>query len=154
MNWDAIGAIGELVGALAVVLTLLYLSAQIRQSNRATHSASIQEATTAFNGINAWIANDESMARIFRIGIQDLDKLNDDEKIRFSFLMLSTFHVFETIFLQNRAGTIDASMWEAEIRSLVILATAPGGRQWWVTNPYSFTTEFREFVANEIEKAT
>ena len=32
MNWDAIGAIGELLGAVAVVLTLGYLAAQIRQS--------------------------------------------------------------------------------------------------------------------------
>ena len=30
MNWDAIGAIGELVGALAVFLTLIYLATQIR----------------------------------------------------------------------------------------------------------------------------
>lgn len=33
MNWDAIGAIGELVGALLVIGTLLYLSIQIRQNN-------------------------------------------------------------------------------------------------------------------------
>jgi len=33
MNWDAIGAIGEIVGALAVVLSLIYLATQIRASN-------------------------------------------------------------------------------------------------------------------------
>ena len=34
MNWDAIGAIGELIGAIAVFATLIYLAVQIRQSNR------------------------------------------------------------------------------------------------------------------------
>ena len=36
MNWEAIGAIGEIVGALAVVTTLLYLSVQIRQYQRSS----------------------------------------------------------------------------------------------------------------------
>ena len=34
MNWDAIGAIGELVGAAAVVATLIYFARQIRGSSR------------------------------------------------------------------------------------------------------------------------
>ena len=32
MNWDAIGAVGEIVGAIAVVLTLIYLAVQVRHS--------------------------------------------------------------------------------------------------------------------------
>lgn len=36
MNWDAIGAIGEIIGAIAVVATLGYLATQIRQSRKAT----------------------------------------------------------------------------------------------------------------------
>jgi hypothetical protein len=35
MNWDAIGAIGELVGGAAVLVTLIYLAVQIRQANSA-----------------------------------------------------------------------------------------------------------------------
>ena len=34
MNWEAIGAIGEIAGAIAVVASLLYLATQIRMSNR------------------------------------------------------------------------------------------------------------------------
>ena len=33
MNWDAIGAIGEIVGALAVLATLIYLAIQVRQNS-------------------------------------------------------------------------------------------------------------------------
>ncbi len=35
MNWDAIGAIGEILGAAAVVATLVYLAIQIRSANSA-----------------------------------------------------------------------------------------------------------------------
>lgn len=34
MEWEAVGAIGEVVGALAVVATILYLAIQLRMSNK------------------------------------------------------------------------------------------------------------------------
>lgn len=39
MNWDAIGAAGELVGGIAVIGTLIYLSSQIRQNTKINASA-------------------------------------------------------------------------------------------------------------------
>ena len=35
MNWEAIGAVGEVLGAGAVMITLGYLAVQIRQSTQA-----------------------------------------------------------------------------------------------------------------------
>ena len=35
MNWDALGAIAELLGAIAVFLTLAYLTVQVRQNSKA-----------------------------------------------------------------------------------------------------------------------
>ena len=35
MNWEAIGALGEVLGAVSVLVTLLYLSRQISASNKA-----------------------------------------------------------------------------------------------------------------------
>ena len=49
MNWDALGAIGELVGAVAVVATLLYLSAQIRYSTRTAKSAVASDLMQKYN---------------------------------------------------------------------------------------------------------
>ena len=34
MNWEAIGAVGEILGASGVVVTLIYLAAQVRQNTR------------------------------------------------------------------------------------------------------------------------
>ena len=47
MDWEAIGAVGEIVGAIAVVLSLAYLAIQIRQSNR----LAIREARTNLSEI-------------------------------------------------------------------------------------------------------
>ncbi len=42
MNWDAIGAIGEILGALGVLVTLVYLATQIRENTRSLQAVSLQ----------------------------------------------------------------------------------------------------------------
>ena len=73
MNWEAIGAIGELAGAIAVVATLFYLARQIRQSNaqgrRGELSATLQQISVA----RMAIAQDEDLAELIlkgRAGLQ------------------------------------------------------------------------------------
>jgi hypothetical protein len=62
MNWDAIGAIGETVGALAVILTLAYLAVQIRQNALATQTASHHAVTDSLNQGNLAMAQDAALA--------------------------------------------------------------------------------------------
>ena len=46
MNWEAIGAVGETVGALAVLVTLVYLAVQIRQNTKAVQAAAVDSTTS------------------------------------------------------------------------------------------------------------
>ncbi len=50
MNWEAISAIGEIVGALAVVITLVYLAIQIREQNRESRAAAIDSLSQQWGG--------------------------------------------------------------------------------------------------------
>ena len=81
MNWDAIGAIGESVGALSVLITLIYLATQVRMSNRLeaanhidVHMDRVRQNMFAF-------AQNEDMARIWRIGSEG-GELDEDEIVR------------------------------------------------------------------------
>ncbi|MFT4562885.1 MAG: hypothetical protein ACI9BW_002635 [Gammaproteobacteria bacterium] len=150
MEWEVIATIAEVVGAVAVIVTLLYLSTQIRQTNKAIRSSSFHEITNSWNEINGWMATDESLARILRIGLAKPEDLTEDEFARMSFVLLAAFHVMETIYFQREAGTVDSRLWEAEKRSMKTFLNSPGGRMWWKENPYSFTTDYRIFVDKEI----
>jgi len=150
MTLQDIGAIGEAIGGIAVIFTLLYLSLQIRQNTKAIRSSSFHGLTDSFNAINNLVAHDESLARIFRVGTRNLDDLDEDERVRFGFMFLAPFRVFETLYFQREAGTVDPRLWEAEKRSMVFLLSGPGSQEWWRSNPLSFTPEFREFIDSEI----
>ena len=100
--------------------------------------------------MNLTFANDESTVRVFRIGYQGLADLTEDERVRFGFIYLTTFRIFETLYFQRESGTVDPRLWEAEKRSMTFLLNGAGGREWWRANPYSFTTEFRQFIEAEV----
>ena len=64
MNWDALGAIGELVGAVAVIATLLYLSAQIRQSNRTSKSTVASDLMQKYNDFLAFVLANPEISKL------------------------------------------------------------------------------------------
>ena len=60
MNWDAIGALGELMGAVAVVLTLGYFAIQVKYAKQtAVDSITLQRTKIICDGMMVLAANDE-----------------------------------------------------------------------------------------------
>ena len=84
MDWTAIGAIGEVGGAIGVIATLLYLSIQIRQNTRAGLTGSRDAAGQINMGLMAAVANEGEFADIWRRGLADLNSLRPEERFRWS----------------------------------------------------------------------
>ena len=64
MNWEAIGAVAEFVGAIAVVITLIYLRSQLRQNTKALRSSSYASINQQEDDFLAEMARDPILARI------------------------------------------------------------------------------------------
>ncbi len=62
MNWDAIGAIGEILGAIAVLGTLIYLAAQIRQNTASVTTATYESMMAGITDINLVVASNPEVA--------------------------------------------------------------------------------------------
>jgi hypothetical protein len=152
MNWEALGAIGEIVGAVAVVVTLGYLAVQIRQNTRSVRAASHHAVADSFNRINAVIGADTSVGRIVRIGRTGLGNVTEDEQVSLGFLYLSFFRVFETVYYQYEMGTADEHSFQSVERSLNAALSYPGIREWWLVNLYAFTPGFRSHVDQVIRE--
>lgn len=70
MNWDAIGAIGEIVGAGAVVLTLIYLSIQLRQNTEALRSTAWQAIQDGEHQFDTSLVHDPQVLAVFLRGMK------------------------------------------------------------------------------------
>lgn len=97
MNWEAVGAIGEVTGALLVGATLLYLAMQIGQntrSNRAVLSWSLNQALADLNGR---LSGDPELTDIWMRGCDSMEALDPIERERFSRYAMDRLNLAEYV---------------------------------------------------------
>lgn len=70
INWEAISAIGKIVGALAVLVTLIYLAIQLKQNTTAVATSTYESTMTGFNDINVVVASHHELASLLDRGCQ------------------------------------------------------------------------------------
>lgn len=150
MNLEAVGHIGEAVGAAAVVVSLVYLMIQLRQNTRSIRSATYQSVVETAAACNRTIAGDKSLARIMRLAASDASQLDEDERMQFTFLCIQFFDIFENLYLQHLHGTLDDDYWTSRRGSFSGLLASPGFSDRWKSARHSYSSRFREFVEAEL----
>ena len=136
MNWDAVGAVAEVVGAMGVLVTLWYLALQIRHNSASVDAATEDGVTSGFNDVNNVIAADAELARIFTVGLDDPAALSDEEAVRFSFLFSSYVNQYNRLLVLYRKGTFPVERWTVYAQELAVLVATPGGALWKAGNPH------------------
>jgi hypothetical protein len=139
MNWDALAAIGEIVGAGAVLATLGFLAVQIRdgqrlqeESNLLARSAASDKAFDQFTDFRRLLAAGPDVTRIRLAGCSEetLEALNPLERSQFNGIIAGMVRSVENIHYQYVTGGIDRELcagWELRTRSIVGQPGGPGG---------------------------
>ena len=73
MNWEAISALSQMVGSIAVVLSVLYLGIQVHRSTRVARLATQDAAATALRDVTKPFMENAEVERIWRVGLEDLE---------------------------------------------------------------------------------
>ena len=157
MNWEAIGALAELAGAAGVVLTLIYLSVQLRQNTRAiqgsevAYRSNLEMATNSrFFDLRRDLYSNPKLASIWTRGLVDPNALAKDEWYPFFNYFISW------VFAMGEQYRIQADLLvdRKEIFTPVFqeLFRFPGARKAWNTG-HGYDAEFTEFL-NGIYEAT
>ena len=81
MNWDAIGALGDVLGAATVVISVLYLALQIKQSNRQSASTTGTEVLAEMNRIQEFVFSDPGGA-VLLLKLKEGGELSPEEEIK------------------------------------------------------------------------
>jgi len=150
MNWDAVGAIGELFGALAVVLTLGYLAAQVRQNSQGMIVAAKLDIEKNFNEYTNLILEHPELFDLQRKGMlgQDLDAI---EKSKFSLLMQKATTSFSSMYYQYQTQGLSEDEWYESKRLIRWFTLAPGYQSWWEQNEINYRDDFRIYLNKYFE---
>lgn len=150
MNWEATGAVGEVLAAVGVIISLLYLAVQIRGDARAKRAATIHEQSEGFRDVLLSIADNPSLADLFRRGLSDFASLNDVELPRFSSVLVLTCRVWEDQFFQWTEGHYDLRVWRGIDASISDLCAMPGVQAWWKTRSHWYSRQFQSLIEQKI----
>ena len=135
MTLEDFANVSEILGAIAIVATLIYLSFQVRQNTRAVRTDAYHQATQQLWETANVIAQDSELTTIVYRGTAAIDEAADEERFRFQ-LVLSSF-LFGTEFLLRlyESGQIEREDWENVFDNNLIWLRQPGIRQLMQTRP-------------------
>ncbi len=146
MTLQDYGSIGEAVGAIATIATLVYLALQIRASTAAARSVAAQSVHEAYATWYRLIASDETLAAIITNGLRDYDSLTEQERTRFIAVFMAYLSGSQDAFIKWREGTLAPELWVGWELALMNLVIPPGGRRFWADRSYLFGESFRDHV--------
>lgn len=150
-NLEFLASLGEVVGAIAVVVSLIYLAAQVRQSTRAQrleNSSRILDRTAA---MQAALSRDPAMSVLFSKGVSDPSTLSPQERIQFTWAMYEFFGALEFMFLAARENSIADEIWQRWSSAAAWWLTFPGVQAWWEVRPIPFAESFSTYVQSLLD---
>lgn len=145
MNIMELGAIGELVGGVAVIASLIFVGIQLRRSTNEEKLSSIRTATRETGGAVQWF-QDPERAEVWLQGMRDFESLAAVDKLRFSAILVHWFRVFEQIYYQSHSNSVEMESWHGFDRQLQDWAANPGFGHWWELRKYWFGGGFQAHV--------
>lgn len=155
MNWEAIGAVGEIIGAIAVVVTLAYLAVQVRNSTKIARSATRQAiAETAMAHGTHLLADQDLMAALLRDWKgQEVDEINWARLLSHNYV---TMRHYENIHYQHLSGMIEHDEWQGFRENLKAVLEWRSMRVFWKNEGRYYSDAFRAEVSairNEMSEA-
>ena len=145
MSWTELASIAEIVGAIVVVVTLVYVAKQIRQNSHALEIAALRDTTAQWNDWSNMLASSGDLADIVVKATHDYDSLSSSEILRFGGYVQSFFDNVES----SRSLVIDHRVEKdlAIVESIVARRISdPGIARWWQENTADYDDDFVAWI--------
>ena len=153
MNWDAISAVSQMIGSIAVVISVLYLAVQLRSSTRVARVAAMDAASAALRDVTKPFMENAELARVWRTGLENLKALSAEDQARFFHAAHQFLKALETIHYHYVYGLLDGQLWEGWRELLRHYIATPGLSYYLTRRAPVFSERFRRFIA-ELEPAS
>src|SRR5438093_4899016 len=132
MNWDAIVAISQLVAAVGVILSLVFVGLQIQQNTRALQRTEHNSTMEQWTVIRQAIAQNRDIAELMTAGLQGERTLDSADQLRLEQMLAeqawAAFHIWD----RTQRGIFPKGTFELTAGPLLCsLLKTPRGEAWW-----------------------
>jgi hypothetical protein len=146
MNWEVIAAIAQVIAAVGVIVSLVYLAIQIRNQNKESRRAAANVLILHWTDFRKSISDNADLAAIHLRGLQSFDDLSAVEKLRFGSALGRLFVLSEGLYLFYLDGALAEELWKTFEQTTADLIAFPGTQAWWAIRKHWHTAKFRALV--------
>jgi hypothetical protein len=145
---------GIFVSLIAVVVSVIGLSFQMRMNTRSLRSYSYSRALDRLAAVQSKLGADASLTELFFRGVREPRSLTTVERIRFTWVFYEIFGAFEFIHDEARSGALPKDVWLCWDATLAWWLSLPGVVEWWQSKPAPFNALFTAHMDGRIANAT
>ena len=149
-----LASIAEIIGAFAVVISLIYVGVQVNDSAGAVRSASANDANVAVQNWYLQIGSDQQTSDLFYEALMSEEALSNKEEFQFLMMFHGVFLAFQNSYLLAEEGTIDVELREALTRAILGVKDTPGMRRYWRQRKSFLHSAFADYVDQLLKQET
>ena len=153
MDWAAIGAVSEVIAAVAVVISLVYLAVQVRQANKIARATTRNAIAESAQALTRDIIDDREMAEIFVKHLNG-EKLDSVEALRMTGRCYRDMRHWENIYYQVREGLLTVEEWSGFRKNLAALFAVEAYREYWAHEAELYSESFQEQIESIIPESS
>lgn len=145
MDLDTLAKLGEFIGGIFVVISLIYLAYQLRQNTLSLRAENYARLLDRMSTLQSRLAADAELHRLFMIGAEDPGRLLPAERLRFSWALYEMFGTGEFMYHQSLDKTLPPVVWARWEATIGWWLSHPGMRAWWAGKPAPLAADFEAF---------
>jgi len=146
LKLSELASLAEVIGAIAVVISLVYVGAQVRDTTRAVRSAAINDANIALQSWYEMMSSDPEGITVYLEATLSTEPLPRDEEFRYMMQAQAVFYAVQNVYLLGREGTLDDNTTAALTAGIQASRHTPGLRRFWAQRKPYFDPGFAEYV--------
>ncbi len=146
MSLEGWAAVAEIVGAIAVVATLIYLAIQVKQNTGAIQSSNAMVLHNNISDLARDVARDRELGGIIVRALAGTDELSPAEKMASYGWFYTFLKTGELAHMRYRSGDLEKKYWDATLVFFRAYWQTPGFREYWAHRKAAFTPDFQSAV--------
>ena len=150
MNLEQAAFIAEVIGGLGVILSLLFLASELRNSTKQSQREAMTLLTSKRNEMmDVLMDNPELTSIVWRC--LSGQRIPTHEWSRFSIYLYTTMITIELGFKKIWADEVDPMTAETWVEGSDWWLKFPGMRTWWKAEPIGFSNRFKGYIDQRLD---
>lgn len=149
MDLTQLSNLGEFIGGIGVLATLVYLAIQVHQTKEFVRLESAQSTTKDFQGLLIRMMDKDHM-KLFRKGLNDFESMPKNDQARLHHLLFSGLMIGQSTYALGRRGAAEERIEQMVHIPNAAILRCPGIAQWWSSAKVAFPNDFVQYMDNQV----